>query len=78
MTDRHVDALAHARWRTSSYSDNGAGCVELATVDQATAVRDSKHPAGPALLFRRTVFAEFLNTATQVARGPKPPASMSW
>jgi hypothetical protein len=63
MTDHQLDALAHARWRISSYSDNGAGCVELATVDQATAVRDSKHPTGPALVFERTTFAGFLTAA---------------
>jgi len=71
MTDRHIyaPALAHAHWRTSSYSNNGAGCVELATVDQATAVRDSKHPSGPALVFQRAVFVGFLNAAT----GPDRP-----
>ena len=39
------------RWRKSSYS-NGAGndCVELAVSSGATAVRDSKNPAGPLLL----------------------------
>ena len=62
MPDRR--SLAHARWRKSSYSNNGAGCVELATIDQATAVRDSKHPTGPALLFQRAVFADFLTAAT--------------
>jgi Domain of unknown function (DUF397) len=34
------------RWRRSSFSSNGADCVELAT---AGAVRDSKNPGGPAL-----------------------------
>jgi uncharacterized protein DUF397 len=63
MTDRNIDALAHARWRISSYSNNGAGCVELAIVDQATAVRDSKHPTGPALVFERAAFAGFLRSA---------------
>jgi hypothetical protein len=71
MTDRHVDApaLTHARWRISSYSNNGAGCVELATVDQAMAVRDSKHRTGPALVFPRAAFVGFLTVATQDAPG---------
>lgn len=40
-------------WRTSSYSggtDHG-GCVAVARTADAVAVRDSKQPAGPILLF---------------------------
>jgi hypothetical protein len=44
--------LTHAVWQKSSrsgpYSDN---CVEIAFVDGAIAMRDSKHPDGPVLLF---------------------------
>jgi len=44
--------LANAVWQKSSrsgpYSDN---CVEIAFVDGAIAMRDSKHPDGPVLLF---------------------------
>jgi hypothetical protein len=44
--------LATAVWRKSSrsgpYSDN---CVEVAFVDSAVALRDSKDPTGPILLF---------------------------
>jgi hypothetical protein len=44
--------LAGARWRKSTrsgpYSDN---CVEVAFVDSAVALRDSKDPTGPVLLF---------------------------
>ncbi|MFD4572350.1 DUF397 domain-containing protein [Streptomyces sp. NPDC058417] len=37
-------------WRTSSYSDNGGACVEVALNLLGTVpVRDSKHPAGPML-----------------------------
>lgn len=66
MTDR-LPVPAHLRWRKSSYSDNGAGCVELAVVDQAMAVRDSKHPTGPALTFTAPSFHTFL-TAARVER----------
>ncbi|MFE4205349.1 DUF397 domain-containing protein [Streptomyces goshikiensis] len=41
-------------WWKSSRSDTGAQCVECGIVDagrQMVAVRDSKAPAGPALLF---------------------------
>ena len=51
--------LTGADWRKSSYSGgNGGTCVEVAVVpgskegsDRVIAVRDSKHPDGPALIF---------------------------
>ncbi|MFH9423707.1 DUF397 domain-containing protein [Streptomyces sp. NPDC017529] len=49
-------------WRKSSYSDTGAQCVECAIVDAETvAVRDSKDPHGPALLFDRGQLAAFVS-----------------
>ncbi len=45
--------LSGAVWRKSSYSgDNGGNCVEVArNLHAAIAVRDSKDPAGPELIF---------------------------
>lgn len=49
--------LTGARWRKSSYSgSNGGTCVEVASVMGAglagvVAVRDSKDPQGPVLVF---------------------------
>ncbi|MBO3676692.1 DUF397 domain-containing protein [Streptomyces sp. NEAU-YJ-81] len=48
--------LSGAEWVKSSYSNGNEGeCVEFAPGIAATAgvvpVRDSKHPAGPALVF---------------------------
>jgi Domain of unknown function (DUF397) len=45
--------LGHAIWRKASYSgDNGGNCVEVATnLPGIVAVRDSKDPGGPALVF---------------------------
>src|SRR5579875_2185765 len=40
-----------ARWRTSSHSNNGGECVEVAADRRAIAVRDSKDPDGPKLVF---------------------------
>lgn len=42
-------------WRKSSYSGPGDGneCVEIATSDSHTAVRDSKAPARATLVFPR-------------------------
>jgi hypothetical protein len=44
--------LAGAQWRKSSYSSgSGGNCVEVATnLPGLVAVRDSKHPKGPALI----------------------------
>ncbi len=44
--------LTGAAWRKSSYSGNdGGNCVELASLPAAIAVRDSRDPHGPVLLF---------------------------
>jgi hypothetical protein len=53
--------LTKAVWRKSSYTtSNGGDCVELASVPGTVAVRDSKDPDGPRLVFDRQAFAEFL------------------
>jgi len=56
--------LSQAIWRKSSasgpYSDN---CVEVAFVDDAIAVRDSKHPDGPVLLFTQAEWDAFVGGA---------------
>jgi hypothetical protein len=45
--------LTRAKWRKSSYSNgNGGACVEVArNLPGVVAVRDSKDPAGPKLIF---------------------------
>lgn len=45
--------LSRADWRKASYSStNGGNCVEVArNLPGTVAVRDSKDPAGPALVF---------------------------
>ncbi|MGW7197209.1 DUF397 domain-containing protein [Streptomyces chryseus] len=56
----HVDDASTLRvqWWKSSRSDTGAQCVECGIVDDETvAVRDSKHPTGPALLLTREQMA---------------------
>lgn len=51
-------------WTTSSHSNNGGACVEIATnltASHATVpVRDSKNPAGPQLAFPTHAFSAFL------------------
>jgi Domain of unknown function (DUF397) len=44
--------LTSAEWRKSSYSSNNGNCVEVArNLPGIVAVRDSKNPDGPALVF---------------------------
>ncbi|WP_055478907.1 DUF397 domain-containing protein [Sphaerimonospora mesophila] len=54
--------LAKARWRKSSYSGSGDQCVEVAVLSGGRrAVRDSKDPASPVLVFTSTEWTAFLN-----------------
>ncbi|MER6097046.1 DUF397 domain-containing protein [Streptomyces sp. NPDC001728] len=52
------------RWFTSSYSDNGGQCIEVATnlADSrgSVPVRDSKRPTGPTLDVSTVAFAAFV------------------
>ncbi|MBD2893423.1 hypothetical protein amrb99_23440 [Actinomadura sp. RB99] len=55
--------MAKAAWRKSSYTtSNGGECVELASRPETVAVRDSKDPDGPRLVFDRHAFASFLTS----------------
>ncbi|XRQ06192.1 DUF397 domain-containing protein [Actinomadura welshii] len=54
--------LTKAAWRKSSYTGpNGGDCVELASVSDTVAVRDSKDPDGPKLVVSRRAFAALLS-----------------
>jgi hypothetical protein len=52
--------LATATWNKSSHSGNN-GCVEVAHGDDQIAVRDSKDPSGPMLLFTPRAWRAFLD-----------------
>jgi Domain of unknown function (DUF397) len=48
-------------WRKSRRSNPSGNCVELAELaDGAVAVRNSRHPAGPALIYTRAEIAAFI------------------
>ncbi|MFF2654966.1 DUF397 domain-containing protein [Streptomyces sp. NPDC058045] len=57
-------ATESPRWFTSSYSNNGGNCVEVATNLVASRgvvpVRDSKNPGGPALTLHTAAFTSFV------------------
>ncbi|WP_156754787.1 DUF397 domain-containing protein [Actinokineospora pegani] len=52
--------LSTANWRKSSRSSNTGNCVELATPSPVTAIRDSKNPDGPALVFPESALPSLL------------------
>jgi Domain of unknown function (DUF397) len=54
--------LGQVVWRKSSRSKTLEACVEVGAVScDAVAVRDSKDPAGPALVFAATAFRAFVD-----------------
>ncbi|CAJ64974.1 MULTISPECIES: DUF397 domain-containing protein [Frankia] len=52
--------LSGAEWRKSSHSATQTNCVEIARVADVVAVRDSKDPDGPVLVFTPSEWAAFL------------------
>lgn len=65
----HALELHGATWFKSSYSGAEQACVEVADIRGAVygaiAVRDSKNPAGPALLIAPAAFTRFTRDAAQ-------------
>jgi hypothetical protein len=51
--------LSRAVWRKSTFSESN-GCVEVALVNNRVAVRDSKDPRGPVLLFSPAEWEAFV------------------
>jgi hypothetical protein len=52
--------LSGADWRKSSHSSANGQCVEVAYVSGHAATRDSKNPAGPALVFAQHTVRAFV------------------
>jgi hypothetical protein len=65
VNDMQATDFSGAVWRRSSHSggDNGSQCVEVAMLANRAALRDSKIPAAPALVFPAGTVAAFLAAA---------------
>jgi hypothetical protein len=61
--DHVTQELAGAQWRTSSFSgDDGGNCVEIASLcGGCRAVRDTKNPGGPVVVFTPAEWTLFLD-----------------
>ncbi len=71
--------LRAAKWRKSSHSNPSGNCVEIAGLPgQGVAVRDSRRPDGPALLFSQAAWEAFLRSlregVSELTHGDRGPA----
>ena len=60
LSDREVADLA---WIKAKASNHNGACVEIAAATGKIAIRDSKDPAGPILVYTPDEFAAFLDGA---------------
>lgn len=66
MTNLQRD-LTGAPWRKSSHSGSGDQCVEVAPLSSdLRAVRDSKDPAGPALVLTPSAWQDLVTAIKEV------------
>lgn len=56
-----ADSITGAHWIKSGRSNQSGNCVELAQLsDGSVAVRNSRHPQGPALVYTRAEITAFV------------------
>ncbi|WP_328389831.1 DUF397 domain-containing protein [Nocardia sp. NBC_00416] len=61
-----IDRLSGAGWFKSTYSGADKACVEVAFLaDGAVGIRDSKNPAGPALVVDPAAWDCFLDSVAR-------------
>lgn len=64
-SDSNCVEVAFGAWRKSSLSAEDANCVEVARSAELVGVRDSKQPAGPAMVIGRAGWARLLSRVSQ-------------
>jgi hypothetical protein len=70
-----TSTISAASWRKSTYSNADGNCVEVAIHPSAVAVRDSKHPSGPVLMFGLEEWRSFTTSLrSRWGTGPGPVA----
>jgi len=57
--------LSRAQWHKSSRSSANGQCVEVAHLGESIAVRDSKNPRGPQLVFTNQAWRAFLHAVKE-------------
>ncbi|MDA8369991.1 MAG: DUF397 domain-containing protein [Nocardiopsaceae bacterium] len=61
----HIPDLTTADWCKAQASEGSKGCVEVAHLEEGTAVRDSKDPDGSVLFFTPHEWECFLDGAAK-------------
>ncbi len=71
--------LSRAVWRKSSYSNGSGGdCVQVAlAIPEVVAVRDSKNPDGPQLIFSHEEWQAFIAALRAGELDSRPPLQPS-
>ncbi|MGD0700188.1 MAG: DUF397 domain-containing protein [Trebonia sp.] len=57
------EELAGLSWIKANFSNHNGACVELAATSDKVAIRDSKDPGGPILVYTPIEFRAFLDGA---------------
>jgi hypothetical protein len=63
LTYGRCSTVTPLEWRKARNSLSNGNCVEVAPTNGMVAVRDSKNPAGPTLMYTSAEWAAFLDGA---------------
>ncbi|MGW2317396.1 DUF397 domain-containing protein [Streptomyces sp. NPDC001680] len=71
MAAPHDVDLMYVQWRKSSYSGGANDCVEVAQLDECSAVRDSKDIGRQPLLFSKGAMRALIGGIARVPMGER-------